>query len=46
MLALFDGQERAQKEWQRLLDVSQLRLIHIWPTPSSLAIIEVERAIS
>lgn len=43
MLALFGGQERTQKEWQRLLEVSNLRLTQIWPTPSSLAIIEVER---
>lgn len=42
MLALFGGQERTQKEWQRLLAASNLRLTHIWPTPSSLAIIEVE----
>lgn len=41
----FGGQERTQREWQQLLDVSQLRLTHIWPTPSSIAIIEVEHAI-
>ncbi len=45
MLALFGGQERTQKEWQRLLDDSNLKLKRIWPTPSSLAIIEVERII-
>lgn len=42
MLALFGGRERTQKEWQRLLEDSGLRLAYIWPTPSSLAIIEVE----
>lgn len=42
MLALFGGQERTQNEWQRLLDASNLKLTHIWPTTSSLAIIEVQ----
>lgn len=41
MLALFGGQERTKKEWQRLVCASNLKLVHIWPTPSSLAIIEV-----
>ncbi len=45
MLALFGGQERTQNEWKCLLDASDLKLKHIWPTLSSLVIIEVERIV-
>jgi len=45
MLALFGGQERTQNAWQQLLNASDLKLMRIWPTPSSLAIIEVQSII-
>ena len=43
MMVLFGGKERTQTEWKALLDKANLQLINIYPTPSMLSIIEVQK---